>query len=136
MNIPEQYLKGLTPPQRVLQARLIAKSRQQYKESGLVQERPAVSSKGSVRSTHAKKFQEKYGFVVSDLKKVKDLFVDTNVDEILARGAAAYASSGSRPNVSSFAWRFARLASVFVRGAAYDKDKDLVGEKSKKIIFS
>lgn len=136
MDIPEQYLKGLTPPQRVLQARLIAKSRQQYKESGLVHERPAVSSKGSVRSSHAKKFQEKYGFAVSDLKKVKDKFPDTDVDTILSKGRAAYASSGSRPNVSSQQWAFARLGSVLTGGDAFKVDKDLVGEKSKKIILS
>ena len=134
MELPDAYLKGLTPPQRLLQARLIAKSRQQYKESGLVQERPRVSQRQTVRSSHAVKFQEKYGFPVTDLPKVKKLFPDTDVKGILSKGYAAYASSGSRPNVSSHQWAMARLSSVLTRGKAYEIAKDLVGEKSRKLI--
>jgi hypothetical protein len=66
---------------------------------------------------------------------LKKTFPDTDVSGILAKGAAAYASSGSRPNVSSFAWKFARLASVLTGGKAYKIDKDLVGEESRKKIF-
>ena len=135
MKLPDTYLANLTPQQRVLQAKLIAKSQKEYKESGLVQERPKVSNKPSVRSNHVRKFQRKYNFPITDLKKVKALFVDTDVDGILSKGYAAYASSGSRPNVSQHQWAYARLGSVLTGGNAYKVDKDLVGPKSRKLIF-
>lgn len=131
MEIPQKYLANLTPQQRLLQERLIRRSQKEYREKGVVRDRPAVSQKTPPRSKHAKKFQEKYGFPVTDLKKVKSMFPDTDVDAILAKGAAAYSSSGSRPNTSSFAWRFARLASVLTGGKALEVDKDLVGPKSR-----
>lgn len=135
MSLPSKYLENLTPQQRLLQARLIRKSQKEYETTGLVEERPSVSVQKTPRSQHAKEFQERYGFAVTDTKKVKKLFPDTDVRGILAKGAAAYASSGSRPNTSSFQWRYARLASVLTGGKAYTIDKDLVGPKSREVIF-
>ena len=137
MSLPSKYLENLTPQQRLLQARLIRKSQKEYETTGLVEERPSVSvqKKKTPRSQHAKEFQERYGFAVTDTKKVKKLFPDTDVKSILGRGGAAYAASGSRPNTSSFAWRYSRLASVLTGGKAYTVDKDLVGAKSREVIF-
>jgi hypothetical protein len=134
-GVPPSYLQGLSPSQRLLQERLIKQSQKEYKETGKVRERPKVSQKKTPRSPHAKEFQERYGFSVKNLPMVRKTFPDTDVSGILAKGAAAYASSGSRPNVSSFQWKFARLASVLTGGKAYSVDKDLVGERSRKIIF-
>ena len=136
MPPPPQYLAGLTPQQRLLQSRLIAKSQKEYQRSGKILERPPVSSKTPRRSPHAAEFQERYGFPVTRLKQVKRTFPDTDVGGILSKGAAAYASSGSRPNVSSFQWRYARLASVLTGGKAYKIDKDLVGPVSREKIFA
>lgn len=135
MNIPDKYLAGLTPYQRVLQARLIRQSQRAYEATGEVLERPKVSKKTTPRSPHAKRFENRYGFPVTDTKRVKAMFPDTDVEGILAKGLAAYASSGSRPNVSSYAWAKARLASVLTGGKAYGIDKDLVGPKSREKIF-
>ena len=145
--LPPKYLANLTPQQRLLQARLIAKSQKEYQETGKVKERPEVSAaptsgkasgrltKGqSKRSVHAARFQERFGFPITDLKKVKAEFPNTDVAGILAKGRAAYASSGSRPNTSSNAWAFARLASVLTGGKALGVDKDLVGDKDKEKI--
>jgi hypothetical protein len=95
-----------------------------------VLERPKVSQKKTKRSSYAKEFQERHGYPITNLARVKRDFPDTDVSGILAKGAAAYASSGSRPNVSSYQWKYARLASVLTGGKALKIDKDLVGEKS------
>ena len=67
------------------------------------------------------------------------MFPDTDIDAILARGAAAYAS-GSLPTVSGSGgptqWALARLSSVLTGGKALAVDKDLVGPKSLKVIYS
>ena len=136
MEFPPKYLENLSPQQRILQATLLRKSQKEYEKTGLVKDRPKVSNKDTPRSPHVKKFEKKYGFPVTDLSKVKKLFPDTDVETILDKGAGAYASSGSRPNVGSFQWKFARLASVLTGGKAYKVDEDLVGSKSKQIIFS
>ena len=72
------------------------------------------------------------------MKKVKAKFPDTDIDGILAKGRAAYAS-GSRPNRYGRAgvesWSFGRLASVLTKNKALLVDKDLVGPKSLKIIM-
>jgi hypothetical protein len=93
----------------------------------------------SVRSSYSVEFEKRYGFKISELDKVKKLFPDTDVNMIIKKGEAAYAS-GSRPSVTGSGgakqWGLARAASVFVGGKALGVDKDLVGPKSLKIIFS
>lgn len=130
------YYENLTPMQRLLQARLIRQSQKQYEQTGEVKARPKVSTKPSPRSTHVKKFEDKYGFKITEKAKVKQLFPDTDVDKILAKGKGAYMTSGSRPNQTPDSWANARLASVLTGGNALKIDKDLVGEKSLKIINS
>ena len=136
MDIPESYLAGLTPQQRLVQAKLIQRSRQQYQKSGLVQDRPSVSKEKVPRSSHAKEFERRFNFKVTELDKVKKLFPDTDVETILKKGYGAYMSAGSRPNVSSHQWAMGRLASVLTGGAALSVDKNLVGPKSLQIIKS
>lgn len=130
MDLPPKYLANLTPSQRVLQERLISKSKKQYEKTGEVAARPKVSSKPSPRSPHVKRFENKYGYKITELSKVKDDFPDSDIDKILSKGRAAYMSSGSRPNQSPNSWAFARLASVLTGGKALKVDKDLVGEES------
>jgi hypothetical protein len=64
------------------------------------------------------------------------MFPDTDIDGILAKGAGAFASSGSRANTSSYAWKFGRLSSTLTAGKSLSVDKDLVGPKSLKVIYS
>ena len=120
------YIAGLSPQQRILQLRLLRKSRKEYSESGKILERPKVSAKKTPRSPWVKKFEEKYGYPITDLEKVKKTFPNADVETILKKGAGAYASSGSRPNVSSYQWKFARLASALLGGPAAKVDKDLL----------
>ena len=135
MNIPKSYIAGLSVVQRKAQVKAIEKSRKQYEKTGLVTDRPKVSDTPTKRSKHVIKFQKLYGFPITDLDKVKKTFPDTDIEGIFAKGIAAYAS-GSRPNVSVYQWKLARLASVLTGGPALRIDKDLVGPKSMKLISS
>jgi hypothetical protein len=128
------YLKGLTPFQKFMQAKYIRGSQDTYERTGRVEDRPKVSTSKPKRSKHTIAFEDKYGYKVTNLHRVRKDFPYTDIEGILAKGAAAYASSGSRPNVGSFAWKYARLASVLVGHKAYQIDKDLVGPISTKKI--
>jgi hypothetical protein len=134
MALPPQYVGGLAQAAARKQISLIEQSKREYEKTGLVKERPKVSSAPTPRSSHAKKFESRNGYPISDLSKVKRDYPDTDVEGILSKGRAAYASSGSRPNVSPEAWAKARLASVLTGGNALKVDKDLVGEKSLRKI--
>lgn len=108
---------------------MIRKSQRQYETTGKISDRPRVSSTPTPRSSHAKRFEEKMGYKISDISRVKKDFPNVDVDAILAKGRAAYASSGSRPNVTAEAWAKARLASALTGGKAAKVDaKELRGE--------
>lgn len=118
MRIPDRYVAGLTPAQRLLQEKMIRKSRKEYEETGKVSDRPRVSETPTKRSSHVKTFEDRYGYKISDISRVKKDFPQVDVDQILAKGRAAYASSGSRPNVTAEQWALARLASALTGGKA------------------
>jgi len=128
-KLPEQYTEGLTPAQKKEQIALIKQSQEEYAK-GNVEDRPRVSEKPTRRSKHVVQFEKKYGFPITDIEKVKTIFPDTDIDKILSKGAGAYGSSGSRPNVSVAQWAYARLASVLTGGPSLRIDKDLVGPVS------
>jgi hypothetical protein len=135
-KIPKQYLSNLTKSQKGIQTDLINKSKEEYEKTGLVSDRPKVSDSVQKRSPYVVRFEKKYGFPITEIEKVKNLFSDSDIDTILSKGIGAYASSGSRPNVTATQWTYARLASVLTGGPALRIDKDLIGEKSMKIIKS
>jgi hypothetical protein len=134
VRIPPKYTAGLSKEAAEHQTQLIQSARRKYEEKGIVEARPKVSSTPVPRSSHAAKFENKYGYKISELSKVKRDFPDTDVEKILTKGRAAYASSGSRPNTTPEAWAKARLASVLTGGKALSVDKDLVGPISRKKI--
>ena len=85
--------------------------------------RPKVKSFESKRSTHTKKFEEKYGYKISNLSRIaKEIISKKGIDEVMAKGKAAYFTSGSRPNQTPTSWALARLASVITGGAARQVD--------------
>ena len=126
LEMNPNYIQGLSPQQRLLQLRLIKKSQKKYEDTGEIVERPKVSDKKTPRSSWVKQFQDKHGFPITDLAKVKKAYPAADIQTILKKGAGAYASSGSRPNVSSYQWKFARLASALLGGPAAKVDKDLL----------
>lgn len=125
-GLSKEYVEGLTKAQKARQLFQIRKSMKTLKETGKVVQRPGERT-STAKSPHTKKFREKYGFPITDLKRVKAEFPGTDIDKILAKGIAAYAS-GARPGISINAWKFARLASVLTGGDALKVDKDLVGD--------
>lgn len=128
MRIPDRYVAGLSPAQRLLQEKMIRKSRKEYEATGKVADRPRVSDAPTKRSSHVKKFEDSYGYKISNLSRVKKDFPQVDVDGILAKGRAAYASSGSRPNVTAEQWALARLASALTGGKAARIDRKELGE--------
>ncbi len=138
-GLPTRYTQGLTPSQKLKYRKTLKESQAYYKKTGLVKTREPVSKTlKTTRSKHVIEFEKRYGFSVSDIAKVKKMFPDTDVDKILAKGRAAYAS-GSRPSVVGRggieAWSKARLSSTLTAGRSLAIDKDLVGPKSLKIIY-
>ena len=144
-GLPLRYTRGLTPKERIAYKKEISRTLDIYRKTGKVVGRKPESFRSSKessqykRSSHAVKFEKCYGFKVTDLTKVKKLFPDTDVKEILAKGRAAY-SSGSRPTQYGRggieAWSYGRLSSVLSNGKALLVDKDLVGPKSLKVIMT
>jgi len=139
-GLPARYTEGLTDKQKLKYLKEIEETQRIYKETGKVVGREKVSNTLiPQRSRHVEEFEEKYGFSIMDDNKLNKYFPDTDIDTILSKGRAAYAS-GSRPNVSGRSgpeqWARARLASVLTGGKALAVDKDLVGPKSLKKIYS
>ena len=139
-GLPMRYTYGLTPTQKLKYKKSIQASRRYYRKTGLVRGRNPVAPKlKSRRSKHSIAFEKRYGFPVTNIRRVKAMFKDPDVDTILRKGRGAYASGGSRPTVTGRGgtdqWAYARLASVLTGGKALAVDKDLVGPQSLRRIF-
>jgi hypothetical protein len=131
--LPSQYTAGLRGEEKKEHIKDIKEGQKVYATSGKVVER---ETHAVPKSSHTQLFKRRFGFPITDLTKVKRLFPHTDVEGILAKGRAAYASSGSRPGVSSNQWAYARLASVLTGGKALRIDKDLVKSDMAKILAS
>ena len=89
-------------------------------------DRPKVDSYKSRRSKHVIAFQKKYGTTITDDKFIsKNIISKEGIKQILAKGMAAYYSSGSRPNQTKESWSRSRLASVIMNGKSREIDKDI-----------
>ena len=114
INIPRKYVpKSLSAKDRKKQVKSIVEGTK----------RPKVKSFESKRSSHVVKFENKYGYKISNLSRV--------AKEIIAKGRGAYKTGGSRPNQTPQSWALARLASVIVGGKARAVDRD-IWEKYKR----
>jgi len=116
-GIPKKYVpKSLSPEDRKKQIKSIKEKTK----------RPKVESFKSKRSSHVEKFEKKYGFKISNLKKIsKEIISMEGINRILDKGRGAYFSGGSRPNQTPQSWALARLASVIMGGKARQVDKDI-----------
>ena len=95
--------------------------------------RPKLKSFQSKRSGFVKKFEDKYGYKISNLSRIsKEIITKKGIDEIMAKGKASYFTSGSRPNQTPRSWALARLASVIVGGPARKIDMN-IWKKYKKV---
>ena len=121
-NIPKKYIPdSLSPSDRKKQIKSIFEEK----------ERPKTKYKEK-RSKWVIQFEKKYGTTIMDDKYIhKNIISKTGKDKILAKGAAAYYSGGSRPNQNPTSWSRARLASVILNGPARKVDKNIWEKYSK-----
>ena len=115
-GIPKKYVpKSLSPEDRKKQIKSIREGTK----------RPKVDFENK-RSSHVEKFEKKYGYKISNLKRIsKEIIKKEGIDQILKKGVGAYYSGGSRPNQTPRSWSLARLASVIMNGNARKVDKDI-----------
>ena len=114
-NIPKKYLGNLKGKELQKQIKSIIEGT----------DRPQTSFK-SKKSSHIKKFEEKYKKIITDKKWINDNILKKKGQElILSKGMGAYYSGGSRPNQTPQSWALARLASVIMNGNARKSDMDI-----------
>tara|TARA_R100001015_G_C4634936_1_gene202756 strand:+ start:2735 stop:3139 length:405 start_codon:yes stop_codon:yes gene_type:complete len=119
--VPETYMKGLKGYDRQKQIKSIFEGK----------DRPKTKAPNK-RSSWVEKFEKKYKTKITDEDFIhKNIITRTGQKKIIAKGAAAYYSSGSRPNQTPSSWGLARLASVILGGPSRRIDKN-IWEKYKK----
>ncbi len=117
-NVPSRYVpKTLSKQDRKKQIKSIIEGT----------DRPKLKTFTSKRSPHVIKFEKKYGFKITD-KRVQEIIKPEGIRQILAKGKAAFYSSGSRPNQTATSWAYARLASALMGGKASKIDKKILDE--------
>lgn len=119
--VPETYMKGLKGYDRQKQIKSIFEGK----------DRPKTKAPNK-RSSWVEKFEKKYKTKITDEDFIhKNIITRTGQKQIIAKGAAAYYTSGSRPNQTPSSWGLARLASVILGGPSRRIDKN-IWEKYKK----
>ena len=119
--------KAKNVPKTYVPSSLSAKDKKKQIDSILKgKDRPKVSTFKSKRSGWATKFEDKYGYKITETEKInKSLLKTKGQKEIIDKGQAAYYSSGSRPNQTPFSWGLGRLASVLMNGPSRKIDKKI-----------
>ena len=98
-NIPSNYLKGLNKSDREKQIKSIFEGKL----------RPKTKAEEK-KSKFVINFEKKYKRKITDEDFIhKNIITRTGQKKIIAKGAAAYYSSGSRPNQTAQSWAYGRL---------------------------
>ena len=119
---PKYVPKSLTPADKKKQIKSIKEGKP----------RPKVESFKSKRSSNVVAFEKKYGKKINDFNFIsKNIIKKKNIDEIIAKGKAAYFSSGSRPNQTPTSWALARLAAVIMKDGPARKVDRKIWDKYK-----
>ena len=126
--IPVRYISPLSKKDKIIQQKMILKSRRLYKK-GIYQTRKALASYPHKESKHIVKAKKKFG--VTSMVPSAELAKKTGcplsvLQKIVQKGEGAYYSSGSRPNQTPQSWGLARLASALTNGKAAKVDANLV----------
>jgi len=119
--------KAKNVPKTYVPSSLSAKDKKKQIDSILKgKDRPKVSTFKSKRSGWAIKFENKYGYKITETEKInKSLLKTKGQKEIIDKGMKAYYTSGSRPNQTPFSWGLGRLASVLMNGPSRNIDKKI-----------
>jgi hypothetical protein len=126
--IPTRYISPLSKPEKIIQQKMILKSRRMYKK-GMYQTRKSLASYPHKESKHIVKAKKKFG--VDSMVQSAELVKKTGcplavLQKIVQKGEGAYYSSGSRPNQTPQSWGLARLASALTNGKAAKVDANLL----------
>ena len=139
-NIPLKYIPNrLSESDKKQQLKEIQKSRRLYKKTGKIYTRKKVKSYKSRPSNHVANAKRIYK--IDSIKPSAVLAAKTGcsieaLEKIVAKGAAAYGSGGSRPNQTPESWGIARLASAITGGKSAAVDYSIleagcIGDKRK-----
>jgi len=131
--IPKRYLSPLSRKDKIIQQKMILKSRRMYKK-GIYKTRKALASYPNKVSSHVLRAKKKFG--VDSMVPSKELATKTGcplsvLQKIVQKGEGAYYSSGSRPNQTPQSWGIARLSSALTGGPAAKVDASLVQQCTK-----
>lgn len=129
LKVPKTYLpSSIKKTDTKKQAKMLMKSRKQYKK-GEFTTRKKLKSFKSKTSSHVKDAQRIYN--ISTVIPNKELVKKTGcslsaLNQIVKKGEGAYYSSGSRPNQTARSWGLARLASSLTAGKAAAVDYNIL----------
>jgi len=132
--IPTRYLSPLSKKDKIIQKKMILKSRRMYKK-GVYTTRKTLKSYPNKVSNHVTRAKKKFG--VDSMVPSPELAKKTGcplsvLQKIVQKGEGAYYSSGSRPNQTPQSWGISRLSSALTGGPAAKVDASLV-QQCKKI---
>jgi len=130
--IPIRYVSPLSKQDKIIQKKMILKSRRLYKK-GIYSTRKALPSYPHKESKHIVKAKKKFGVtsMVPSVELAKKTGCPLSVlQKIVQKGEGAYYSSGSRPNQTPQSWGLARLASALTNGKASKVDANLLSHCS------
>jgi hypothetical protein len=119
LHIPIRYVpKSLSKKDQQKQARMLVRSRNQYKKHRYIT-RKKVPSFHNKTSNHIVRAKKIYG--IDNVRPSHELARKTGcsvsaLSKIVKKGEGAYYSSGSRPNQTAKSWGYARLASSITSG--------------------
>ena len=131
--IPTRYLSPLSKSDKIIQKKMILKSRRLYKK-GIYSTRKVLPSYPNKKSSHVERAKKKFGVdsMVPSAELAKKTGCPLSVlQKIVQKGEGAYYSSGSRPNQTPQSWGIARLASALTNGKAAKVDADLLRHCSR-----
>jgi hypothetical protein len=121
LRIPIRYVpKTLSKKDQQKQARMLVRSRNQYKNRRYITRKKVPSFKNKT-SSHIVRAKKIYG--IDNIRPSRELARKTGcsvsaLNKIVEKGEGAYYSSGSRPNQTAKSWGYARLASSITSGKA------------------
>ncbi len=130
--IPQRYVSPLSRKDKIIQQKMILKSRRLYKK-GMYQTRKPLASYPNKVSSHVVKAKQKFN--IDSMVPSKELAKKTGcplhvLQKIVQKGEGAYYSSGSRPNQTPQSWGIARLSSALTGGPAAKVDASLLQQCS------
>ena len=131
--IPKRYVSPLSKKDKIIQQKMILKSRRLYKK-GIYKTRKSLASYPNKVSSHVVRAKQKFN--IDSMAPSKELAKKTGcplliLQKIVQKGEGAYYSSGSRPNQTPQSWGIARLSSALTGGPAAKVDASLVQQCTK-----